>query len=422
MLIMLIPTFIVFKSLGRYVCKGNKISNSIIQFVRYFTFFSIVISVLMMILGGYPNLGMQSTFDLYQTVFWIVYVYTSYKLLDILLGVTFNSKTTLTQIRSLIETIDGDTRRSGIRYWLKGLLAAIAFISFILCMLLSFNIHSERITDIWGSVLYKGVNILGINVIPLIDVVESLSILVLVYCAAKFIVLFVNKKILPYTKLDISAQKATIAVINYVFIIIAMFLFIKSLGISNTVITFIVSGLSVGLGFAMKDLVSDFLSGLVMLFERPVRIGDYVKVNDEMCVVKNIRIRATEVLTFNNDSMIVPNSMMMNQIISNETLDPVSRLVLPIRISYQDDFKKALRICENAVKIEKQILSDPEPTFLLSDYGESALEITIRAYCLREYRIFIISDLRKRVITDLQDSGINISLNKMDISMNNIKK
>ena len=422
MIIMLIPAFVIFISLRNSTCKQNTLSKVVIHSVRYFTLFSLAISIIMMILGGYPNLGMQSTYDLYQTVFWIVYVYSGYKLLDVLLGITFNKKTKASQIRSLIESMVGESKRSGIRYWLKSLLATLAFVLFIVCLLLSFNVHSARIIDTWNTVLYKGVDILGINIIPMIDIVESLIILLFVYCTSKVTIFIFNIKILPYTKLDLSAKQATIAVINYIFIMIGVIMFIKSLGISNTSIAFIVSGLSVGMGFAMKDLVGDFLAGLVMIFERPVRIDDYVTVNNEIGIIKKIRIRSTEVLTFNNDSLIVPNSVMMNQVISNETLEPVSRLVLPIRISYKEDFRKVINICEKAATYHKDILANPRPECLLTDYGESALEVSIRAYCLRSKRIYVLSDLRKDVILGLHGNNIDIALNKMDINLNDIEK
>ncbi|MBK2004450.1 mechanosensitive ion channel family protein [Francisella orientalis] len=293
---------------------------------------------------------------------------------------------------------------------------------FLILLPLSLNVQLEKLQDVWNTFFYDGGDILGLQLIPLITLMKSVSVVVVAFIIYKFIRVFVNKRVFPYTSMDLGMREAFLSILKYIYVIIAIFLSIKSLGISNTVIIFIISGLSVGLGFAMQDLVKNFFAGLVMLIERPVKIGNWVNVNDEIGVVKKISIRATEVLTFDNNSLIVPNNVMITKVVSNETLESTSRPVLPLKISYNHDPKKVIEICRYVIESEKRIFKTPAPEFLLSNYDEYSMEITIRAYCLRIIKIYLLSDLRLKILEVLKENNIKIEYPKLDVYLRDIDK
>ncbi|WP_191092532.1 mechanosensitive ion channel family protein [Francisella sp. SYW-9] len=422
MLLMLIPATIAFIMLSKPKIRSRETKLKVLVCTKYFIFISLVVSIFTMILGGYPNLGMSIGFDLYQTFFWGTYVYVFYKLLVLAVDLILCKKNKIILTRGLVENILGGFKRANLRYWVKNIMFILAILIFLILLPLSLNIQPEKLKDLWEIFAYHGISILGIKIIPAVTLLESLVLFVITLFVGKLTIIFCNRRVFPYTKMDHGSIEAAMSIIKYLFILIAVFIFIKCLGMSNTAITFIVSGLSVGLGFAMQDLIKNFFAGLIMLFERPVKIGDWVKVNKEIGVVKNISIRATEILTFDNNSLIVPNHVMVTDVVSNETLDKKVRLDLPIRLSYEDDFKKAVSICEKVIKADRRILLEPKPEYLLYDYGESSMILMVRAYCLRTMKIHILSDLRIKVLEEFNANNIRISLAKMDIYIKNDNK
>ncbi|AXA32937.1 mechanosensitive ion channel family protein [Francisella adeliensis] len=422
MLFMLIPAIMFFYSLGKEQYLDNYEPKRFVTYiVRYFVVVSLVFCIIMMILGGYPNLGMSVSFDLYQTFFWAAHIYVFYKVVIVLLDLVFCKKTKMAILRRTAENVMGDIKRTGFRYWVKSFVIVVATILFIVFTLLSFNVLPQKLYDVWEIFFYEGETLLGVDILPLQSFLESLSVLVVMFISAKIVMLFAEKRIYPYTNWDLGTKEATTSIIKYIFIITAIFLFIKSLGISNTTIAFIASGLSVGLGFAMQDLVKNFFAGLVMLIERPVKIGDWVNVENEIGVVKRISIRATEVLTFNNNSLIIPNNVMITNIVSNETLDRTSRLVIDIKVAYRHDPEEVMDICRRVVTSEKRIFFTPPPEFILLELGDSAMTVSVRAYCLRIHNFDISSDLRMMFLKALKENNIEIQPSKMDVRIKNLE-
>lgn len=421
MLVMLIPIVCIFIKLGK-VTTSNKSDIRVVHLVKYFMLGTLLFSILMMTLGGYPNFGMSAGFDMYQILYGSLYIYVFYKVSVIIVDMLMCNKTRVVVIRSLAETAIGGVKRAGVRYWIKNLIFILSIVMFLIILPLCLNIQSERLEDIWNTFFYEGGDILGLQLIPLITLMKSILVIIVAFFIYRFIILVANKRVFPYTNMDLGTREAILSIIKYIFVVIAIFLFIKSLGISNTAITFIISGLSVGLGFAMQDLVKNFFAGLVMLIERPVKIGDWVNVNNEIGVVKKISIRATEVLTFDNNSLIVPNNVMITNVVSNETLDPTSRLVLPLRISYAQNPQRVIEVCKQVVESEKRIFKTPAPEFLLTSYDEYSMEIAVRAYCLRTVKIYLLSDLRLKILDALKDNNIRIEYPKLDIYIKDTDK
>lgn len=418
---MLIPALILFFKLRREpLLNSYKPNMLVVDIVRYFLLMSMISCAIMMILGGYPNLGLSISFDLYQVLFWTTYVYVLNKLLILVLDLIFCRKSKIHILRRTAENIIGDIKRTGFRYWVKSFVIILSVALFIVLSLLSFNVLPQKLYDTWEVFFYEGETLLGVDILPLQSFLESLFMLVILFVTSKVVILFAEKKVYPYTNWDLGAKEATSSIIKYIFVITAIFLFIKSLGISNTTIAFIASGLSVGLGFAMQDLVKNFFAGLVMLIERPVKIGDWVNVENEIGVVKRISIRATEILTFNNNSLIVPNNVMITNVVSNETLDATSRLVLDINVSYKHDPQDVIDVCRNVIINDRRIFFTPPPEFILLALGDSAMTISIRGYCRRVDRFYILSDLRIRVLQALKDHNIQIQYTKIDIRVNDL--
>ena len=142
-----------------------------------------------------------------------------------------------------------------------------------------------------------------------------------------------------------------------------------------------IAALSVGLGFGLQEIFANFVSGLILLFERPIRIGDTVTVGNLSGTVSRIRIRATTITDWDRKEMVIPNKMFITGQLTNWTLsDPITRIILPIGIAYGSDIKLAQKVMLQAVEANPLVLKDPEPRVFFLSFGPSSLDFEVRVF------------------------------------------
>ena len=154
-----------------------------------------------------------------------------------------------------------------------------------------------------------------------------------------------------------------------------------SLGLSWDKMQWLVAALGVGLGFGLQEIFANFISGIILLFERPIRIGDVITINNLDGTVSRIRIRATTLIDFDRKEILVPNKVFVTERLINWSLsDTVTRIILRVGFAYGSDLKKCREILLQAAKENRRVLRDPEPVVLFMSFGASTLDHELRVH------------------------------------------
>jgi potassium-dependent mechanosensitive channel len=223
-------------------------------------------------------------------------------------------------------------------------------------------------------------------------------------------------------ELESGVRNAIITICQYIIIAIGVAVGFRTLGLDMSQFGWIAAALSVGLGFGLQEVVANFVSGLILLFERPIRVGDTVTVAGVDGVVTKIRIRATTITNWDKKEFIVPNKEFVTGTIMNWTLsNSMIRLVFPVSIAYGSDIRKAQEILLEIARSQPEVLIEPAPAAVFELFGESALNFTLRLYLPRtELRL----EMTHRINTLIHDrfvaAGIGIPFPQRDLHLRSI--
>lgn len=210
---------------------------------------------------------------------------------------------------------------------------------------------------------------------------------------------------------------------GYVIAAVGILVTFGTIGMSWSQIQWLAAALSVGIGFGLQEIVANFISGLIILFERPIRVGDVVTVGDTDGVVTKINIRATTIRNWDQKELLVPNKEFITGRLLNWTLsDQTTRIYLKVGIAYGSDVEKAMAIVHELVKTQTNVMVDPAPSVFFETLGDNALIISLRAYVAKlEYRLPTISELHTRIYKALNEAEIAIAFPQRDIHLDTLK-
>jgi potassium efflux system protein len=209
----------------------------------------------------------------------------------------------------------------------------------------------------------------------------------------------------------------TTTLLRYAIIGTGTILVFAILGGNWSQIRWLVAALGVGIGFGLQEIVANFVSGLIILFERPLRIGDVVTVGDTSGVVTRIKIRATTIRGWDRRELLVPNREFITNRLLNWTFsDSVVRIVIPIGITYGSDAVKAMKLTEEAARENDNVLQDPPPFVTFEEFGDSSINLLLRAYIPSpDRRLTTASELRASLKRKFEDAGIVIAFPQRDV-------
>ncbi|MDY0169708.1 MAG: mechanosensitive ion channel [Thermoguttaceae bacterium] len=256
----------------------------------------------------------------------------------------------------------------------------------------------------------------------LADLGLSLLIFATTLIAAKNIPGLLEMLLLHHLPIDAGLRYTVGTVSRYVIIVIGVVLGCHSIGLSWVKVQWLIAAVSVGLGFGLQEIFANFVSGLIILFERPVRVGDVVTVSDVTGVISRIRMRATTITNWDRKEYIVPNKEFITGRLLNWTLsDQVNRLIVHVGIAYGSDTELAARLLAQAAEEHPRVLADPEPRVAFEEFGDSSLKFTLRCYLPDlEDRLTVIHDLHMSVDRKFRDAGIEIAFPQHDIHVRSI--
>lgn len=207
-----------------------------------------------------------------------------------------------------------------------------------------------------------------------------ISLVLLSYLSAKFKKLLVER-VFPHYNLERGVSLSIATIIRYVIIILGIFIIFQTSGIDLSALALLFGALGVGIGFGLQGITNNFISGVIILFERPIKVGDRVEVDDIVGRVESISARATTIITNDNIGVIVPNSDFINQRVINWSLnDRNVRLNFPVGVSYKEDPEVIRKVLLDIARENPGVLQYPEPDVLFDQYGDSSLDFILRVW------------------------------------------
>jgi small-conductance mechanosensitive channel len=228
---------------------------------------------------------------------------------------------------------------------------------------------------------------------------------------------WLEREVLPQTAIEPGLRLSIATVFGYVGFIVALVLALAELGIDLQKVALVAGALSVGIGFGLQAVVSNFVSGLILLAERPIRIGDQIAVKGDEGWVRRISVRSTEIETFDRASVIIPNSDLITGVVKNWThANMLGRVLIKIGVSYDSDPEQVRTILTECATAHPQVLKTPAPAVLLAEFGDSALQFEV--YCIvadLTARGGIKSDIQFAILKRFRAAGIEIPYPQRDV-------
>ena len=246
-----------------------------------------------------------------------------------------------------------------------------------------------------------------------------LVILFVAMVAAKNLPALIEILLLQATPADAGTRYTVKTLIRYGITAIALVAAAGSLGLNWSQVQWLVAALGVGIGFGLQEIVANFISGLIILFERPVRVGDVVTIGDTTGVVTNIQIRATTIRNWDRQELLVPNKEFITGRLLNWTLtDKITRVVVNVGIEYGSDTDLALALLEEVAAANPRVLKEPPPIISFEGFGDNALMVVLRCYLDSiDYRLSVTSELHRAIDKVFAAHGIVIAFPQRDIHL-----
>lgn len=280
-------------------------------------------------------------------------------------------------------------------------------------------------TDVlsWMTSLFTGFSIGSFNV-SLTRFFAAFLALTIGIVLTRIFQRWLNSNVLQRTNMDSGAQNSVSSGIGYVGYFIAALVALRYSGIDLSKLALIAGALSVGIGFGLQNVVNNFVSGIILLVERPIRVGDWIIVGSNEGYVRNISVRATQLETFDRRSIIIPNSELINASVGNWMLkNKTGRLIIPVGVSYDADEEQVRSILFGLVENEKRLLKTPAPFINFKDFGDNALIFEVRVFLKDVAEIVTVgSDLRFAIRKALKEADISIPFPQRDVHIITDKK
>jgi small-conductance mechanosensitive channel len=244
----------------------------------------------------------------------------------------------------------------------------------------------------------------------------------LAFWVAKTVRLVLQDEILPKVSLPRGVANSVSSLTYYAMVLLGLMVALAAAGFEVGQLAIVVGALSVGIGFGLQNVVNNFVSGLILMFERPIQPGDVVEVSGTSGKVREIGMRATTLSTFEGADVVVPNGVLLNEKLINWTLSDMDRRIdVNVGVAYGNDPRRVLELLMEVTQATPGIATEPAPSVLFSGFGPSSLDFAIRSWTnnFGDW-VKIRSELHVRVYAALREAGIEIPFPQQDLHLRTV--
>ena len=312
----------------------------------------------------------------------------------------------------------GATEREGatmLRFWLVVAIDTLIAIVAMVALLASWGFAWVDIKAGLASAV-DGVRI-GSFRLSITDLMFAVVIFLALLTATRWLQRLLETRVFPQTRLDAGMRNSLKSTVGYVGLIVAVAVAVSIAGLDLSNIAIIAGALSIGIGFGLQNIVNNFVSGLILLAERPIKIGDWIVVGEHEGFVQRINVRATEVRTFQHSSVIIPNSELLSSALVNWThKDAMARIEIPVGVSYGADVDLVRDTLIEVAAAHPEVMPEPEPFVLFTAFGDSSLDFELRCFTSQAgRRIRIATAMRFEIVRLFRERGIEIPFPQRDV-------
>ena len=318
-----------------------------------------------------------------------------------------------------METSDPPERDGSamLRFWVVIAIDTLIVLVAAVALLASWGLAWIDIEE-WLGAASDGFRI-GSFHLSITDLVFAVIIFVVLLAATRWLQRLLEARVFPQTRLDAGMRNSLKSTVGYVGLTVAVAVAIATAGIDLSNIAIIAGALSIGIGFGLQNIVNNFVSGLILLAERPIKIGDWIVVGEHEGFVRHINVRATEIRTFQQSSVIIPNSELLSSALVNWThKDAMARVEIPVGVSYDSDVDLVRDTLLEVAASHPEVMRDPGPSVLFMAFGDSSLDFELRC-CIpqADRRILVATAMRFEVVRLFRERNIEIPFPQRDLHL-----
>jgi small-conductance mechanosensitive channel len=261
--------------------------------------------------------------------------------------------------------------------------------------------------------------------ITLFFLLKAAIFLVALVIFSHFTMLLLQKRVLKHTPLAVAQQYAAAKVISYLIFILGLVIGLQSLGVNLNSLVVVGGALGIGVGLGLQAVVANFVAGLILLLEQPIKLGDRIEVGSTYGDVVRLRGRSTWIRTNDNVVIIVPNSEFINQSVTNWTAnDRQVRISLPLGVSYDSDPKAVREVILAVARSHADVLHEPGPEVIFTEFGDSSLNFELRVWTIQQVQTptRLKSDLYFAIFEAFRKESIEIPFPQRDLHVRSISE
>lgn len=291
----------------------------------------------------------------------------------------------------------------------NGFMRLVLFIAAAMLVLAPWGLDRDDTLSTLRAALF-GFTVGGVT-ISISTIFLALAMFFIGFSITKAIKGWLERTYLPATKLDIGLRNSIATSVGYIGIIAAAMAAASSLGLSLDRFTIVAGALSVGIGFGLQSIVNNFVSGLILLWERPIRVGDWIVVGEEQGIVKKINVRSTQIETFDRAALIVPNAEFISGRVKNWMHnDRTARIVVPVGVGYGSNPDSVRKILLNVARANKDVLKEPQPRVYFMRLGDTSMDFELRCFADVDFVLPVKSELLFDIHKELTKARIDIPM------------
>ena len=253
-----------------------------------------------------------------------------------------------------------------------------------------------------------------------LNILSAIAILIIGIWIAKLIRKYLEKA-LSKKEIDKTLLSFLANLLYFILLTLVVLVALGQLGIETTSFIAILGAAGLAIGLALQGSLANFASGTLLIIFRPFKVDDFIKVADEEGFVEKIQIFTTHIRTFDNRTIIIPNSAVTGNKIINYTSKEIRRVDLSIGISYGDNIKKAIDTLTELCASHSKVLKDPAPYVGVVEYGDSSINLTVRPWCKTEDYWSVFFELNKQMKPSFDNNGITIPFPQRDVHLSEHK-